>query len=252
VRQQLLFTMSQGLPTHALLNHGPVSARFLCFYTGSAALTPRRPLPSPLPLPPLPPPPPLLLCMLQHMYPSRVLHTCMSITSIILQPALFFWGHCSSGATVLLGPLFFWGHKFWPNALSRLRWGYGTAAGVLLMKPLVRVPPAVCFSIYNSRIDAWWYGAALGLRHCCWSAAHEASGEELFTNTQCCLLSFRYKTRMGARRHSCGVWIRRWSTQQLLLYMLRGANIDLVMSACSCHGVAITQLAIYCVPSSVQ
>jgi hypothetical protein len=53
----------------------------------------------------------------------------MSITSIILQPALFFWGH-----------------KFWPNALSRLRWGYGTAAGVLLMMPLVRVLPAVVFS----------------------------------------------------------------------------------------------------------
>jgi hypothetical protein len=50
----------------------------------------------------------------------------MSITSIILQPSLFFWGH-----------------KFWPDALSRLRWGYGIAAGVLLMMPLVRLRPAI-------------------------------------------------------------------------------------------------------------
>jgi hypothetical protein len=40
--------------------------------------------------------------------------------------------------------------------------------------------------------------------------------------------------------------------QQLLISVLRAANIDLVMSACICHGVAHTQQAKCCVPSSVQ
>jgi hypothetical protein len=41
-------------------------------------------------------------------------------------------------SSILLCVLFAHGDAFWPDARSRMRWGYGLSASMLLLAPVVR------------------------------------------------------------------------------------------------------------------